>query len=80
MPCGTCNIASGVPSLNCTGPGPADKMITDAPEGCILHHVSRRFRTCRRKQGSRGSEVAKSRTRRLRTAILRSAIRAILGY
>eukprot|EP00969_Alexandrium_andersonii_P093470 4128088-Alexandrium_andersonii.AAC.1 len=35
--CRTCNIASGVRSLNCAGPGAASKLIPEAPEGSVLH-------------------------------------------
>eukprot|EP00969_Alexandrium_andersonii_P066332 2924913-Alexandrium_andersonii.AAC.1 len=61
-PCVTCKIASGVRSLNCTGPGTTSTFVPESPEGRILRNCSRRVRIRQRKQ-IEGSEVTKSRSR-----------------
>eukprot|EP00969_Alexandrium_andersonii_P087580 3864016-Alexandrium_andersonii.AAC.1 len=40
----TCNIASGVRSLNCAGPGTTSTLVPEAPERCTQHGRSRWLR------------------------------------
>eukprot|EP00969_Alexandrium_andersonii_P130416 5766926-Alexandrium_andersonii.AAC.1 len=60
-PCGAYDIASGGQPWNCAGPGTASKLAPEAPKGCAMRHVSRRFRSRRRTLRSRGLEAARSR-------------------
>eukprot|EP00969_Alexandrium_andersonii_P357726 15449439-Alexandrium_andersonii.AAC.1 len=55
------------------------KLVPEAPKGCVLRHVSRRFRIRSRKRASRGSEVAKSREGDLQSSIRQSARSFALG-
>eukprot|EP00969_Alexandrium_andersonii_P372188 15481172-Alexandrium_andersonii.AAC.1 len=64
-PCVKCKIASGVHTWSCAGPKTTSNLLPEAPEGCALRCFSRRSRICPRTRASRGSEGAKSPTRRL---------------
>eukprot|EP00969_Alexandrium_andersonii_P299966 13260680-Alexandrium_andersonii.AAC.1 len=50
----TCELGSGVRSLNRMGAGTASSLVPEAPEGCSLRRYSRRFRVHRLKSAIEG--------------------------
>eukprot|EP00969_Alexandrium_andersonii_P043153 1892782-Alexandrium_andersonii.AAC.2 len=67
LPAASCACPKG---CRPSDPRAASKLVPGAPEGCVLRQCSRRFRIRKRTRGLKGSEVAKSRVRKLQSVLL----------